>query len=100
MASLYDVMAAAGDSDPEIAETYRQQQEARYKDQRRVAGSLARKGALRAGLSETRATDIMWALANPRTHRALVVERRWATEEYEGWLGHLLACALLRDPST
>jgi AcrR family transcriptional regulator len=100
MAPLYDVMAEAAGSDPEIAEVYRQQQEARYKDQRRLARSLGRKGALRDELSEARATDIVWALANPRTHRALVGERRWPTQEYEGWLGELLACALLRDPST
>jgi TetR/AcrR family transcriptional regulator, regulator of autoinduction and epiphytic fitness len=100
MAPLYDVMAEAAGSDSEIAEVYRQQQEARYKDQRRLARSLGRKGVLRADLSETRATDIMWALANPRTHRALVGERRWPTEEYEVWLGELLACALLGDPAT
>jgi AcrR family transcriptional regulator len=98
MAPLYDVMAEAAGSDPEIAELHRRQQEARYKDQRRVVRSLGRKGALRAGLSETRATDIMWALANPRTHRALVDERRWPTQEYERWLAELLACALLGDP--
>jgi hypothetical protein len=100
MAPLYDVMDEAAGSDPEIAEVYRQQQEARYKDQRRLARSLGRKGVVRLDLSETRATDIMWALANPRTHRALVGERGWPTEEYEGWLGELLACALLGDPAT
>jgi hypothetical protein len=93
-------MAEAAGSDPELAEVYRQQQDARYKDQRRLARSLGRKDALRAGLSEVRATDIMWVLANPRTHRALVGERRWPTEEYERWLGELLACALLRDAAT
>lgn len=97
MAPLYDVMAEAAGSDPELAAVFRQQQEARYKDQRRVARSLAHKDALRDGMSEVRATDVMWALANPRTHRALVGERRWPTDEYEGWLGQLLAGALLKD---
>jgi AcrR family transcriptional regulator len=100
MAALYDVIAAAASSDPEIAEVYRQQQLARYKDQRRVARSLGKKGVLRSGLSEVQATDIMWAIANPRTYRALVDERRWAAEEYESWLGELLASALLRDSLT
>jgi AcrR family transcriptional regulator len=96
MAPLYDVMAEAAGSDPEIAALYRRQQDARYKDQRRLARSLGRKGELRDGLSEARATDVMWALANPRTYRALVSDRRWPAQEYEEWLGDLLACALLR----
>jgi AcrR family transcriptional regulator len=100
IAALYAVMAAAAPSDPEIAAMYQQQQQARYRDQRRLAQSLFRKGALRTGLSIAHATDIMWALANPHTHRALVSERRWATGDYERWLGDVLACALLGEPST
>jgi AcrR family transcriptional regulator len=100
IAALYEVMAAAAGSDPEIAEMYQRQQQARYKDQHRLAQSLSRKGALRAGLSEAHATDIIWALANPHTHSALVGERRWTTDEYERWLGRLLTCALLTEPAT
>ena len=78
---------------------YRQQQQARYTDQRRVARSLSRQGALRAGLSEARATDIMWAIANPTTHRILIGERGWATKEYELWLAQVLISALLEKPA-
>lgn len=99
IAALYGVMAGAAGSDPEIAEMYRRQQQARYKDQRRVARSLSRKGALRAGLSEARATDIMWAIANPNTHRSLISERGWATEEYERWLAQVLISALIEEPA-
>jgi hypothetical protein len=95
--ALYGVMAGAAGSDPEIAEMYRRQQQARYTDQRRVARSLSRQGALRAGLSEARATDIMWAIANPSTHRSLIGERGWATEEYERWLAQVLISALLKE---
>ncbi len=99
IAALYAVMAAAAGSDPEIAALYQHQQQARYQDQRRLAQSLARKGALRADLSEDYATDILWTLANPHTYRALVSERQWAADEYERWLAHVLACALLPEPS-
>jgi len=98
IAALLEVMSAAADSDPEIAAAYRRQQQARCDDQRRVARSLARNGALRAGLSEAHATDIIWTLANARTHRSLVSERGWTASEYEHWLAHLLACALLTEP--
>jgi hypothetical protein len=95
IASLTEVMAAAAGSDREIAGMYRQRQQARYEDQRTLAGSLSRKGALRPGLSADHATDIIWTLANPRNYHALVAERHWTTDEYEHWLAHQLACALL-----
>jgi hypothetical protein len=98
VAALTEVMAAAAGSDREIAAMYQQRQQARYQDQRALAESLARKGALRPGLSADRATDIIGTLANPRNHHALVTERHWATDEYEHWLAHQLASALLTEP--
>jgi AcrR family transcriptional regulator len=98
ISGLYQVLAGAAGSDPEIADLYRNQQQARYKDQRRLARSLARKGALREGLTETTATDIMWTIANPNTHHALIGERRWTPAQYEEWLSHTLTCALLPEP--
>jgi AcrR family transcriptional regulator len=95
--SLYQVLAGAAGSDPEIAELYQKQQQARYDDQQRLARSLARKGALKEGLPAATATDIMWAIANPTTHYALISERRWTPGQYEQWLAHMLTCALLAD---
>lgn len=92
---LYQVLAGAAGSDPEMAELHRKQQQARYKDQQRLARSLARKGALKEGLPEATATDIMWAIANPNTHHALISERRWTPGQYEQWLADMLTCALL-----
>jgi AcrR family transcriptional regulator len=97
IAGLYQVLAGAAGSDPEIAEVYRNQQQARYKDQQRLVRSLARKGALKEGLSETRATDITWTIANPNTHHALVGERHWTPDQYRQWLAHILSCTLLKE---
>jgi TetR/AcrR family transcriptional regulator of autoinduction and epiphytic fitness len=95
IADLYEVMAGAAGTDPDIAVVYDQRQQARYQDQLRVARALARRGALRAGLSAAHAADIIWTLANPRTHHALIAERRWTVAEYERWLADLLVAALL-----
>lgn len=100
ISALYEVMAAAAGSDRDIAALYQQRQQARYQDQRRLARTLSRNGALRHGLSEARAADIIWALANHRTHHSLISERRWGAGEYERWLGHVLACVLLTEPPT
>ena len=99
-AAINEIMARAAGADPEIATIYQQQRQSRYKDERRIARSLARKGALREGLSETQAADIIWAIATTRTYRALVGERRWTTDQYEHWLKDLLAHALLAPPTS
>jgi len=97
MGALYEVLAGAASSDREVAALYRRQQQARHRDQRRIARALADRGALRSGLSEARATDIMWAIANPTMHRQLVDVRKWSDDEYERWLADVLVGALLGD---
>jgi TetR/AcrR family transcriptional regulator, regulator of autoinduction and epiphytic fitness len=97
-AAINEIMAGAAGADPEIAAIYQQQRQSRYRDERRIARSLARKGALREGLSETQAADIIWAVGTTRTYRALVGERRWTTDQYERWLTDLLEHALLAEP--
>ena len=99
-AAINEIMAQAAGADAEIAAIYQQQRQSRYKDERRIARSLTRKGALREGLSETQAADIIWAIATTRTYRALVGERRWTTDQYEHWLKDLLARALLAEPAS
>jgi TetR/AcrR family transcriptional regulator of autoinduction and epiphytic fitness len=99
-AAINEVMAGAAAADPEIAAIYEQQRNARYEDQRRIARSLARNKALRPGMSEKRAADVIWAIATTRTYRALVGEREWSTDQYERWLADLLAHALLTEPNT
>jgi TetR/AcrR family transcriptional regulator, regulator of autoinduction and epiphytic fitness len=96
-AAINEIMAQAAGADPDIAALYRRQRQSRYRDERRVARSLARKGALREGLSETRAADIIWAIATTHTYRALVGERQWTTNQYERWLHDVLARALLAE---
>ena len=99
IAVLYQVIAAAAACDPEIAQLYRRQQQDRYRDQHRVASSLARHGALRDGLGEAHAADILWTLASPHSYHALVHERRWTAEEYERWLAQALIASLLPEPA-
>jgi AcrR family transcriptional regulator len=95
MAAVYEMVSAAAASDTEIASVYRRQRDSRYRDQRRVAERLAAQGALHEGLSAKRATDIIWAIANPTMYRALVGDRKWSVGEYERWLAEMLTDALL-----
>jgi hypothetical protein len=97
MAPLYEVMSGAATADPEIAETFQRQQEARWNDQQWVAKSLSRRGATREGLTARDATDILWTIASPRTYHSLITQRGWSRHKYERWLAETLVAALLSE---
>ena len=94
-APVHRLLADAARSDPDaaalLAEIARQRQEG----QRRVARSLARSGALREGLRERDAADIIHALASPEVYGLLVLDRGWSGERYEHWIASTLADQLL-----
>jgi AcrR family transcriptional regulator len=94
-AAVHRLLADAARSDPEaatlLAEIARQRQEG----QRRVARSLARSGALRAGVRERDAADIIHALASPELYGLLVLDRGWSGERYERWMADTLRQQLL-----
>ncbi len=70
----------------------------RARGQGGVARKLARSGALRAGLRERDAGDLIHALMSPELFRLLVVDRGWSARRYEHWLAGTLADQLLSRP--
>ncbi len=48
--------------------------------------SLHARGLLRAGLSATAATDLLWTLNHPDVCQLLVRERKWSPQAWERWL--------------
>ena len=47
--------------------------------------------------SEEEARDIIWALTGRDLYRMLVLERGWSSNDYEKWLGNMLAQILLKQ---
>jgi AcrR family transcriptional regulator len=92
---VHRVLADAARSDHDaatlLAEIARQRQEG----QQRIARSLARAKALRAGLRERDAADLIHALASPEVYGLLVFDRGWSDERYEQWLAAILVEQLL-----
>ena len=92
---VHRILADAARADPEaaalLAEIARQRQEG----QRRIARALARSGALRPGLRERDAADIIHALASPEVYGLLVADRSWSGQRYERWLSAILINQLL-----
>jgi AcrR family transcriptional regulator len=94
-APVHRILADAGRSDHDAAALLDEISRQRQAGQRRVARSLARSGALRAGLRERDAGDIIHALASPEVYGLLVLDRGWRGERYKTWLTNILTDQLL-----
>jgi len=92
---VHRILADAARSDEDAASLLAEIARQRHEGQRRIARSLARSGALRTGLRERDAADIIHALASPEVYGLLVSDRGWSGERYEKWLKSILIDQLL-----
>ena len=88
---VFRILASAADSDPAAAELHADLQRQRDRGQGQIARALARAGALRPGLRERDAADLIHALMSPELYRLLVIDRGWSPARYERWLAQTLA---------
>jgi AcrR family transcriptional regulator len=94
---LLQVVRDAAPLEPEIAALWERIQTEYHANQRAVVESLGA-GALRRGLSVTRAADIIWTLNHPNTWIQLRVLRGWTPDRYERWVGDTSCEQLLASP--
>jgi AcrR family transcriptional regulator len=94
-APIHRILADAARSDAGAASLLVEFARQRHEGQRRIARSLARSNALRPGLRERDAGDIVHALASPEVYGLLVFDRGWSGERYEKWLRAILGDQLL-----
>lgn len=100
-APVHRILEDAARSDRDAASLLAEIARQRHDGQRRITRSLARSRALRPGLRERDAADIVHALASPDVYRLLVEDRGWTGERYEQWLTSILIDQLLQgDTST
>lgn len=93
--SLFRVLIGAAGTDPEAGALLAGQNRQRQQGQSQIVRMLARAGALRPGLKEREAADVIYALMSPEVFQLLVTERRWTADRYERWLAGVLAEQLL-----
>lgn len=89
------LLVGAASSDPEAARLLTGYNQRRQDGQGLFARVLARHGALRPGLTERDAADIIHAIASPEVYRLLVIDRGWPPERHERWLTGTLIRQLL-----
>src|SRR5918995_1786530 len=97
-ADIYRILTSAAASDPDASTLLDELTRQHQQGQGRVARALARKRALRSGLRERDAGDVIHALVSPEVYGLLVVDRGWPTERYETWLAQTLVDQLLSAP--
>jgi AcrR family transcriptional regulator len=95
VASVHRILADAARSDEGAATLLAEIGHQRLEGQRRIARALARGHALRPGIRERDAADIIHALASPEVYGLLVFDRGWSAARYEQWLQSVLVDQLL-----
>lgn len=99
-AALQHALATSAAVDDEAAEMLEITRRQRRSGQSRIVHALARRKALRAGLTQSNAADIVYAVMSPEMFRILTVERGRSEDEYEAWLARTLRTQLLAyEPS-
>jgi AcrR family transcriptional regulator len=92
---VYRVLVGAAATDAAAAELLGAINQQRDDGQRQFVRTLARNRALRAGLRERDAADVVHALLAPDVYRLLVADRGWRPERYQRWLADALVQQLL-----
>ena len=87
---VYRVLTSAAGSDPAAAELLSEIRQQRDQGQGQIARSLSRAHALKPGLRERDAADLIHALMSPEVYRLLVGDRGWTPERYQQWLATTL----------
>lgn len=92
---LMDILRGASVVAPEFKELEQEREQRRYERQGEYVKKLIQDKALVKGLTIQKARDILWSLTGRDMYRMLVIERAWSSDEYEKWLGKVLAESLL-----
>ncbi len=78
-------------ADADVAAWFAEGERRRRINQASLVRNWHRAHALRHGLGERRAADIMWAMTGPAVHQLFVAEAGWRPADFERWLLRMLA---------
>ena len=87
---VYRVLTSAAASDAAAAALLAEIRQQRDQGQGRIARSLARAHALKPGLRERDAADLVHTLMAPEVYGLLVSDRGWTPKRYQQWLATTL----------
>jgi AcrR family transcriptional regulator len=96
-AEIVTVIESAAGVDPEVRALADEGLAQRQTGMRAFAAQLARRGALRPGLTVSTAADILCVYNDARVYHLLVHARGWSAKRFEAWLADALGGQLI-DP--
>ncbi|HEX8006997.1 MAG TPA: helix-turn-helix domain-containing protein [Trebonia sp.] len=85
VATIIDVLRAAGAQDPNLASMWQQDTDPRLQVHTAAARSLMAKPGARAHLSIEHAADVLFGLLSPELYLLFVRDRGWTPERFEQW---------------
>ena len=91
--------AAAVATDPQVQRSAEVGEQRRVEGYRFVVERLAKRGKLKKGVTQRRATDILLTVLSAETHQMLAVRRGWSSAECRRFMLDVLEHQLL-DPET
>jgi AcrR family transcriptional regulator len=83
---LIEIARTVSGTEPDLAAMWREGERRRYEAQGKLMAVWRRAGALVDGLTQRKATDLLWALSGPDVFRLFVVERGWSRQQLQAWL--------------
>jgi AcrR family transcriptional regulator len=96
--ALLQVIHAGAAVDDDVAGLWERIEADFYENQRAIVRGLAAAGALRDGLDEDRAADILWTLNHPDVWHLLVHVRGWSPGQWQAWFAESVRLELLARP--
>jgi AcrR family transcriptional regulator len=98
VAAVSEMLRTAAAADPELRDLWHDRTDPRHTVHLAAAKALLAKPGVRAGLTEERTADVLYALLSPELFLVLTRDRAWPPEEWRDWVTDLLAGRLL-DPA-
>lgn len=95
IAGVWRALEGAAASDPQARELYETLTEQRRSAMHKPVKQLTALGALRTGLSEREAADLLWLFNDPSLYDKLVRQRGWSITRFQKWLTASLHTNLL-----
>jgi AcrR family transcriptional regulator len=98
--TAFEIVRRGSDGDPELADLWRANQEARRGVVTRVLDAALTDAELRDGLSRDEAIDLFWVFHGPEVFHFLCLDCGWTVERYEAWLADTFCEQLLAPRSS
>jgi hypothetical protein len=94
-APVFEILRIAAKTEPEIAELVERLLRERLVNMNMVAKAVATNGALREGLGQVKAAELIWSMTSPELYLLVTRDLRWTDEQYSQWLMDTLIRLLL-----